>query len=125
MGQGAHEMTVISIDSIKMVSLNAKYGAGVFGGKARLYLTKEYKAFKDEIFYSCKPVKVKPPYEVTIDIWTPTDADNILKPLGDSLQKRGVITNDSEILRWVINKTKVKKGTMGKLVVKVKTMEGS
>jgi hypothetical protein len=116
-------MTVISIDSIKMVSLNAKYGACVIRGRAGLYLTKEYKVFKDEIFYSCKPIKVKPPYEVTIDVWTPTDADNILKPLGDSLQKRGVITNDSEILRWVINKTKVPRGSMGKLVVRIKTME--
>jgi Holliday junction resolvase RusA-like endonuclease len=108
-------MRVIDIDQIKIASINGKYN----GSRNGLYLSPVYREFKKELTLRCRLVKIKAPYEVTIEIATATDIDNTTKAILDALQARGVIDDDANVSRLVINKTKIKRGHLGAIKVDV------
>jgi Holliday junction resolvase RusA-like endonuclease len=55
-----------------------------------------------------KPVTSFGQMLVEVKIWVPRfrkrDADNFLKPIGDALQLYGIVKNDSQIERWIVER---------------------
>lgn len=98
----------------KPPSINHIYGFTSRGGFARSYITKDGKKWFDEVteIYK-KQYKRKNPIGTEIEVWIELytnyyrqDVDNIAKPILDSLQKNGVIENDSLIYKIDIEKFK-------------------
>ena len=110
----------LDISNIKLISKNKKYGISRAG---TLILTKEYRNFKKEIHFSCKNIltKINSPYIVKIDLETPMDIDASIQPILDGMQGKS-FKNDSQILKLVVNKIKIKKGQLGSLKVWVGTL---
>ena len=106
---------VIDIDNIKFISLNKRY-------RKNFSLTDEYRAFRDEIMLSIKKGHVKSPYSMIIEMRTYHDYDNVLKLIGDCLEKTGVIDNDRNIHHVVIEKDPIQRGKAEKLIVYVGTL---
>jgi Holliday junction resolvase RusA-like endonuclease len=106
---------VINIDNIKFVSLNKRY-------RGRYHLSDEYKAFRDEIMLSIKKGHIDSPYAMLIQIHTYLDYDNVLKLIGDCLEKTGVIDNDRNFHHVTIDKYPIQRGKLGKLIVWVGTL---
>jgi crossover junction endodeoxyribonuclease RusA len=99
----------------KPPSINHIYGYTSKGGYARSYVTKEGKVWFEEAGYAIKSQtrKRKPitsDLEISIYLYTARkqDVDNILKPILDLLQKQGVIENDAQIYRLLVEKFKCK-----------------
>jgi Holliday junction resolvase RusA-like endonuclease len=109
---------VIEAIDIRIISINRKYGS--FNGK--VFLDKNFRQFKKELYFSVKPIRIDPPYRVDILIWTYSDIDNATKVILDVLQDRGVITNDSEVTALCVEKIKIKKGSLGKIIVNVESI---
>ena len=107
---------IISLSEIKFGSLNKKY-YGNFG------LTKEYRSFKDLLIASAKKIKIKPPYSVLITVSMYQDIDNIIKPILDALQTKGVIDNDKNVHHINISKYPIKRGELGSICVFVDNMK--
>ncbi len=102
----------------KPPSINHIYGFTSQGKYARSYITKEGKAWFEEAAWKIKTQwKKKTPIETPCEIWVQLythyinmqDADNVLKPILDSLQKNGVIKNDSLFYKIDIEKFKCSK----------------
>lgn len=102
----------------KPPSTNHIYGFTSRGGFARSYITKEGKewfATAEEIIK--KKNRRKTPIDTEIEVWvtlytayyTKQDADGILKPTLDVLQKSGVIKNDALIYKIDVEKYSCKK----------------
>lgn len=108
---------ILDLKKIKIASVNKKYGYNPKAGK--LYLTKEYKDFKNLVTESViiPNIIIEKPYSVTVFIETPHDIDNYLKPLFDALEKSGVIENDKYINELRIKKKTIKKGTKSSIQV--------
>lgn len=113
-------MRVLDISEIKIASINGKYDKMRSG---RLYLSPKYRSFKDELVYRCRATRIKPPYAVTIDIHTATDIDNAIKVILDSLQIKGVIDDDKNVMHLTVKKTHIKRGRMGKVIVDVEEIK--
>jgi len=101
----------------KPPSINHIYGFTSRGGFARSYITKEGKAWFETVaeIYK-KEYKRKAPLEVEVEVWVTLytnyyrqDVDNIAKPILDSLQKNGILLNDSLVYKLDIEKFKCKK----------------
>jgi Holliday junction resolvase RusA-like endonuclease len=114
-------MTVIDICEIDIVSINMKFMKGRSG---KLFLHPEYRAFKEELAFCCRRVRMKPPYSVTIQIKTGTDIDNSTKAILDALQASGVIEDDKYVEELKIKKIPQKRRQRGAIKVDVETMEG-
>ncbi len=82
------------------------------GRKAWIRRTDEYEAWLEEAFYVAKaqrPEGVVGPYKMTILAKRPDkrrrDVDNIIKPIGDLIQKVGIVSDDCHcelaLARWV------------------------
>lgn len=105
---------ICEIENIKIPSINKRY-------YKNFSLTKEYKAFKQELFYSFITCQIDPPYAVHIIIETYLDIDNIIKPVLDTMQDRGIITDDRYIVNIQVSKIPIKKGRPGKITVYAET----
>ena len=69
-------------------------------GKGRTYMSPEYRAFKESLawtFAAASGPLLAGPVEVSISLVTNFDIDNLLKPVLDSLQTAGVISNDNQV----------------------------
>lgn len=115
-------MKVLELKNVQLASVNAKYGVNQRTG--RLFLTPQYRLFKELVACMCKAVEIDPPYSVTIDIKTCMDIDNAIKPVLDGLQSAGIITDDKHISALHIYKTASKKGAPSDLTVYVETYGG-
>jgi Holliday junction resolvase RusA-like endonuclease len=111
---------IINIANLKFATINNKYGVNKHTGE--LYLTQEYKDFKNIILLKAKRGYIKSPYKIRIEAEIYQDYDNILKPIADALQAAGVIDNDKNIVEAHIIKTPVKKGQLGSLKVYLETI---
>jgi Holliday junction resolvase RusA-like endonuclease len=110
-------MKVLHIENCKFASLNNKYQIDRRTGG--LFLSKEYRIFKDLLLKNCWPIKIDPPYRVIIEAECYHDADNFTKPVIDALEEKGVIDNDRNVLNIQIVKTPIKKNLAGKIIVYV------
>ncbi len=78
-------------------------GVGVLKSKA-------YRAWQAEVGWLLKqrPVTGFGQMLVQVKIWVPRfrkrDCDNFLKPIGDALQLYGILKNDNQIERWVVER---------------------
>jgi len=106
---------VINLNKIKFGSLNKKY-YGNFG------LTKEYRGFKDLLIASAKKIKIKPPYSILMTVSMYQDIDNIIKPVFDALQTKGIIDNDKNVQHINISKYPIRRGGLGSICVYVDTL---
>jgi Holliday junction resolvase RusA-like endonuclease len=110
------EMIILDVDKIKIVSLNKKY----YGN---FTLTREYRQFKNSI-YNClvDDVRIDPPYRVAIYVEMYHDIDNFLKPLFDAMQDKGIIGNDRDVIKLLIEKKQIKRGNSGRLFVEIENI---
>ena len=113
-------MHIISLNNIKIASINQKYNYNPKTGK--LFLSKPYRDFKNLIILNATRKKIEAPYAITIEVETYNDIDSFCKPLLDGLEKAGVIDNDKSILKMHIYKTQIKRGQPNKLDVWVETI---
>lgn len=97
----------------KPPSINHIYGFTSRGGFARSYITKVGKAWFEEAGYRLRSqvpstVFYTTPIRVAIKLFTARrqDADNILKPILDLLQKQHVIENDALVNYLSVEKLK-------------------
>ena len=127
-------ITIIDIDNLYFVSLNKKYTKSKTTHK--LILTDEYRKFKDtlngfitqgmkKLTAACNDYKfpLDPPYQLFIQASCYLDYDNILKPIGDSLENTNVITNDKFITSVTITKSPIQRGAPGSLQVFIKSLK--
>jgi Holliday junction resolvase RusA-like endonuclease len=108
---------ILDLKNIKIASVNKKYGYNPKSGK--LYLTKEYKDFKNLVTKSVIIPNeiIEKPYCVKVEVETPHDIDNYLKPLFDALEKSSIIENDKYICKLTVKKKTIKKGTKSSIRV--------
>ena len=106
-------MLVFESDNIILPRVNKRY-------TKNFSLTTEYrngkKLITDTMFYN-RIKQMESPYEVVIEIVTHHDIDSSVKPILDSLQMSGIIDNDKNIERLVIEKTKCKRNEPNKLQI--------
>ncbi len=101
----------------KPPSINHIYGYTSRGGFARSYITKEGKLWFEKVApILTKHFRRKNPIDTEVEVWIVLytayyrqDVDNIAKPILDSLQKNGILTNDSLVYKIDIEKFKCKK----------------
>lgn len=93
----------------KFPSINTKYKLNRITG--RLFLSKEYREFKELIAFSTHKTLIEPPYHIVIEITTYKDIDACIKPILDGLE-RNVIENDKDIIKLTIVKKPVKKNSI-------------
>jgi Holliday junction resolvase RusA-like endonuclease len=101
----------------KPPTTNHIYGLTAIGGHARMYITKEGKAWFEEAAYDIKKqYKKRHPIEVECEVWvnvytsTSRDADASNKPILDALEHNGVIVNDKLFYGVHAMRYKCKKG---------------
>jgi len=100
----------------KPPTTNHIYAYTSFGGRARSYITKEGKLFFEEAEKIIKKTWKKKPIEAPCEIWIQVytsrmrDVDGSAKPILDSLQKSGVIKNDSLFYKMDIERFSCKVG---------------
>lgn len=110
-------MIIIDLENIKLKSINNKYG---FNPKSRrLYLTPEYRDFKNLLIKNAWIKQIDPPYNVFIEMESAIDIDNALKCILDALQESGCISDDKHVHNLTIKKTPAKRGALNKLRVSV------
>lgn len=88
---------------IKPLSVNAAF-------QGRRFKTKECNAYCKEVALALIPYTeqykglVEVRYYFYLKNWKKTDGDNLVKVLQDCIVKRGMIEDDSKIMRYVIEK---------------------
>jgi Holliday junction resolvase RusA-like endonuclease len=107
-----HKIT--SISGIKLPSINQKFNLNRKTGQ--LFANKEYKDFKDTIFYQALSHKMTfriadNNIKIEIHMRTYLDIDNILKPLIDGICE-GMGVNDKNVNYLVVTKTPCKKNEL-------------
>jgi len=108
---------IIDLENIKFASVNDRY-------RGNFRLTKNYKDFKELLFYSMLREKLPAPYKVNVFASMYLDFDSPIKAIADSMQARKVIDNDRNILDFRIIKTPLKRGKPGALKVFIESLEG-
>ena len=103
---------ILDIENIKIVGVNDwKYNNNV--------LTDEYRAFKEEIYYTMLQqigkIKIPAPQRIGMIIDTYLDFDNPIKPIIDAIEP--VFGNDRNILDFHLCKRPIKKGQLGKIKI--------
>jgi len=100
----------------KIVSDNQRTIPTIVNGHPRQVPSNEYKKCKDELI---KWMKFEtPPYHKPFNnnivirgkVWTYKDITNILKILCDALEGAGIIENDRQITKCIIEKIPIKRG---------------
>lgn len=110
-------MLVLDIAEIQIASINNKFRKN---SKGQLYLSPEYRQFKTDLTKCCRGVTLKPPYAVSIELSTATDADAPIKAILDALQDKGVIDDDANVLELSVRKKPIKRGRLGSVQVDVR-----
>lgn len=116
-------MKVIDIKSIKMSSINQKFGYNPKSGK--LYNNSEYKQFKELLKQNMLERHIKPiasPYFVDIYMETYVDIDAPIKAILDAMKSYGVIDNDKNVLQLSVQKKEIGKGKLSVLQVVVDSL---
>jgi len=109
---------IISLDNLKMESINQKYIISKSTG--RLILAPKYRDFKNLLKESCILFTEKAPYSITVYMDTYLDIDNILKCVIDALGD--VITNDRFVYELHAFKKPIRKGALGRLEVYIDSL---
>lgn len=104
---------LININNIKIVSANRR----LIPGTGRMVNNPEYTAFKEHLMAMTRKEKLQPRYRIVIKVTCYQDADNVIKPVLDALQKRGVIDDDKNVRFIEVEKTIGKRGAPGKIHV--------
>jgi len=99
-------MRVIDCSNIDLISENQRLAYNPKTSK--YYTTAEYKHYKTILSMLCKKVKIDPPYQIIINAGTGKDIDNIIKPILDVLQSKGVLKNDKHVRSLLVYKTETK-----------------
>jgi Holliday junction resolvase RusA-like endonuclease len=83
--------------------LNRKFNATSIGGKARLFMAKDYRERFDSLVLQFRVAAYGPPIDhfvdakITVAMSKRTDTDAPIKAVLDALEKSGVIVNDRKI----------------------------
>lgn len=109
---------VISLDNLKMESINQKYIISKTTG--RLILSSRYRNFKKLLKESCVPFDEGGPYSIILHMETYLDIDNILKCVIDALGD--IINNDRFVYELHAFKKPLRKGALGRLDVYIDSM---
>jgi len=109
---------VISLDSIKMESINRKYIISKSTG--RLVLDSKYRNFKKKLIDACEPYEDLGPYSLIIHMETYLDIDNVLKCILDAVNEK--IGNDKDIFELRVYKKPIKRGLPGRLDVYIDSL---
>lgn len=110
-------MFVLDIDNVKIIGKNKKYIKSRVTGN--LILSPEYRDFKTQLFHAMKKVNLDGPYYVTISLSTYLDIDAPVQAIFDTLEDKGIIKNDREILEYTVKKYPIKKGELGRIQVDI------
>ena len=105
---------LLNISNVNIVSANRR----LIRAHGRMINNPDYAAFKKQLYFmtaTCKPLT--PPYAITIHVSCYCDADNVVKPVLDALQTKGVIDDDKNVVRLEIVKTPIQKGKPGSIIV--------
>lgn len=100
----------------KPPSTNHIYGLTARGKFARMYITKKGQAWFEEAGYLVNTQRpdhktITTPTTVSISLYTAyhQDADGVVKPIFDLLQKQGIVDDDALINHFEVSKYKSKK----------------
>lgn len=107
-------ITLLHNENIKIISSNRR----LIQARGRFISNPDYAAFKKELCLMIRPVKLDPHYHLEIYAECYADADNIIKPVIDSLELRGVIDNDRNVVRVDMHKVHIPKGKPGMIIVR-------
>jgi Holliday junction resolvase RusA-like endonuclease len=107
---------ILELKNIKLSSINRKYG-GVNKHTGRNFLSKEYAATQELIYYALKNVKVESPVELTVFAASYKDLDNILHSIINMIEKKGIIRNDRDVNCLRVFKKPQKRGSLDSLTV--------
>lgn len=110
-------MIILDLKDVKLPRVNNRYNRN-------FSLTGEYRQAKESLtdwigYFTAGKPKIDPPYFVDIKVGTHLDADSLIKPLFDSMQAAGVITNDKDIHEFTVSKTPVKRNQPNWLIVDI------
>lgn len=94
--------------------INGKYKLNT--REQRLFLSPQYRQFKEMIFNSSMNEKINPPIHIYIEITTYKDIDACIKPILDGLQNK-VIKDDKDIIQLTIKKIPIKRNSVEHLRV--------
>lgn len=111
-------MKVLDLE-MPLCSINERYTARIVKGKPILLLSNKYRKCKEDVAKCAVGGNIKNASVVKIWINTYKDIDATCKLILDSLQEKGIIDNDSQILELHIYKTVGKKGKDDKIKVEV------
>jgi len=81
------------------------------------YTTKEYKEIKQLYINSFEKIKLEKPYKFAIYVYTYKDIDNVLKPIFDAMQEKGIIEDDKYIIHLDVRKIIQKRNEKEKIIV--------
>jgi Holliday junction resolvase RusA-like endonuclease len=108
-------MVVLMLPKVELPRINDKFNKN-FSLK-QTYRSKKENLVRRLIDDNKGLEKVKPPYQVEIEIGTHYDIDSCIKPLLDSMQDAELIDNDKNILKMIIEKEKVKRNEDNWIIV--------
>ena len=109
-------LNVCMIEKIKLKSINSKYSVNRFG---RIFINNEYREFCKVLDAVISGRAMPGPYTVEILVACYIDIDNIIKPILDTLQKKGIIDNDRNVVNLIVRKEHIKKNQEGFLEINV------
>lgn len=84
----------------------------------RFISSPDYAAFKRELYLMTRPIRLEPNYYMQVYVECFADIDNIIKPVLDALQMRGVIDNDKNVVRLDMHKVHTPKSKPGTIIVR-------
>ncbi len=114
-------MLILDAENIDLPNVNKR---SQFNRKTGKYFTaSEYRERCECLFYLMKQKKIKSPYKIHIEVETYMDIDNLIKPLFDTMQKKGIIDDDRNIKSFSVDKTKRKRDSKSSIKVYVENIK--
>jgi Holliday junction resolvase RusA-like endonuclease len=104
---------LMDIKNIEIITANKR----LIPAHGRFISNPKYTAFKKHLFAMTRNIKLKPCYRISIYVECFCDIDNVIKPVLDALQMRGVIEDDKDVVMLEVDKTAIPKNKQGRIVV--------
>jgi len=113
---------ILDLKNVNLASLNKKYG-GKNPKTGRYFLSKDYKDTQKLIYLSLRKIVIPSPIQLTIFVQTYKDADNLVHAICNTVEKKGIIKNDRDIVCLRVFKKIAKRGSPDSVQVFIETSE--
>jgi Holliday junction resolvase RusA-like endonuclease len=113
---------VLDVCNVVFVGKNEKI---IMGRQGRFILSPQMRKFKAEVLAMVKPSTVAPPQRVEIYLYCYHDIDATIETIVDAISKKAFLNaDDRDVRELLVTKIPLKKGSLGRIIAKVKTIEG-